>query len=78
MTIIQANSQHEAILNRLKQGKATAWQLHQLGIIAVSSRIRELRQRGFDIECTMQPRTNAQGKKIRIGIYTLHKPSRKD
>lgn len=40
------------ILDRLRQGPARTWDLMMLGGAGFSSRIRELRVSGFQIECT--------------------------
>lgn len=62
-------TQSQAVLNRLKQGPATSWQLQQLGICCHTRRIFELRKIGHKIEAT----DTWQGRK-RIVTYRLELP----
>lgn len=64
---VRRQLQKEAVLNALKSGPKTTWQLgYELNICCVTRRIFELRQDGFEIEMSEQRRA---GK--RVCTYTL-------
>lgn len=66
----ERHSQADRILQRLKAGPATSWDLQQLGICSHTSRISELRKLGYRIEAT----DTWRGRQ-RIVTYTLHSSS---
>lgn len=57
----------DRVLERLKQGPATAHELYQLGVIA-HSRISDLRRKGYVIECD---RDADRGSGAAGYVYTL-------
>ena len=67
-----ANSQCGEILAHIREhGSITHYQASQMGIMAFTTRITELRAAGYPVLCTMQPHENKHGKIIKRGIYTL-------
>ena len=66
------NSQCAEILAVLQSGKSlTHYEAAQMGIMAFTTRIHEIRAAGFPGVCTMQPFENKHGHTVKRGIYTL-------
>lgn len=66
------NSQCAEILAILQSGKSlTHYEAAQMGIMAFTARINEIRAAGFSVVCTMQPFENKHGHTVKRGIYTL-------
>lgn len=64
-------SQKERILNRLKKGSVTSWELAQMGILGYNSRILELRQEGHNIVTVMEEVINQYGETVKRGRFSL-------
>lgn len=64
-------SQKERILNRLKKGSVTSWELTQMGILGYNSRILELRQEGHNIVTVMEEIQNQYGETVKRGRFSL-------
>ncbi len=64
-------SQKERILNRLKKGSVTSWELTQMGILGYNSRILELRQEGHNIVTVMEEIQNQYGETVKRGRFVL-------
>lgn len=65
-------TQCQRILDLLQAGeRVTNYQLHVMGINASTTRIKELRERGYNIVTTKEPFINQFGKKTKIAVYTL-------
>ena len=66
------NSQCAELLAILQSGQSlTHYQAAQMGIMAFTARIKEIRAAGFPVVCRMEPTKNKHGKTIKRGIYTL-------
>ncbi|MCF7520449.1 helix-turn-helix domain-containing protein [Neisseria sp. ZJ106] len=66
------DSQCSEILAVLKSGQSlTSYQGAQMGIIGFHARIKELRDAGYHIACTMQPHINKHGKTVKRGSFSL-------
>ena len=66
------NSQNAEILAILQSGQSlTHYEAAQMGIMAFTARIKEIRAAGFPVVCRMEPAKNKHGKTIKRGIYTL-------
>lgn len=70
---LHLSTQQREIINYLRQNKtASAFEMQmQLGIVNVHTRIKELRDMGYNISCTLEDWTNKHGKKIKRGIYRI-------
>ena len=55
-------SQWKAVLNRLRKGSATSWELQQLGICSYTARVSDLRKLGYVI--TRTDKYGPGGKRI--------------
>lgn len=64
-------SQRERILNRLRKGSVTSWELTQMGILGYNTRIMELRQAGHNIVTTMEEIQNQYGETVKRGRFSL-------
>ncbi|WP_448970187.1 helix-turn-helix domain-containing protein [Neisseria sp.] len=64
-------SQKERILNRLKKGSVTSWELAQMGILGYNTRILELRQEGHNIVTVMEEIQNQYGETVKRGRFSL-------
>ena len=64
-------SQRERILNRLRKGSVTSWELTQMGILGYNTRIMELRRAGHDIVTVMEEVTNQFGETVKRGRFVL-------
>lgn len=64
-------SQRERILNRLRKGSATSWELAQMGILSYNTRIMELRRAGHEIITVMEEVTNQFGETVKRGRFVL-------
>ena len=70
----QNNSQNSEILAILTAGNTlTHHEATQLGIMAFTARINEIRAAGYNIACVMEKHTNKHGKTIKRGRYSLIK-----
>lgn len=70
--------QHEAILAELRRGPATTWQLiHRCGVICVSARMHELKERGYPIGMEMVRVMDRRCHQVRVAQYTLLRRRRK-
>ena len=68
---MNGQSQKEAVLNALKSGPKTTWQLgYGLNICCVTKRISELRSEGYEIIAT-EKRILGKGPGKRIVTYSL-------
>ena len=68
----KANSQNAEILAILAAGNTlTHHEATQLGIMAFTARINEIRNAGYNIACVMEKHTNKHGKTIKRGRYSL-------
>lgn len=66
------NSQCAEILAILQSGKSlTHYEAAQMGIMAFTARINEIRAAGFPVVCTMQPFENKHGHTVNRGVFTL-------
>ena len=66
------NSQCAEILAILQSGQSlTSYQAAQMGIMGFNARVRDLREAGFPVICTMQPHENKHGKTVMRGVFTL-------
>ena len=64
-------SQKERVLNRLRQGSVTSWELSQMGILGYNSRIMELRRAGHEIITVMEEVQNQFGETVKRGRFSL-------
>ena len=64
-------SQRERILNRLRKGSVTSWELAQMGILGYNSRIMELRRAGHEIITVMEEVQNQFGETVKCGRFSL-------
>lgn len=64
-------SQRERILNRLRKGSVTSWELAQMGILGYNTRIMELRRAGHEIITVMEEVTNQFGETVKRGRFVL-------
>ena len=64
-------SQRERVLNRLRQGSVTSWELAQMGILGYNSRIMELRRAGHEIITVMEEIQNQYGETVKRGRFSL-------
>lgn len=64
-------NQKERVLNRLRQGSVTSWELSQMGILGYNSRIMELRRAGHNIVTTMEEIQNQYGETVKRGRFSL-------
>lgn len=64
-------SQKERVLNRLRQGSVTSWELSQMGILGYNSRIMELRRAGHEIITVMEDVKNQFGETVKRGRFSL-------
>ena len=64
-------SQRERILNRLRKGSVTSWELAQMGILGYNSRIMELRRAGHEIITVMEDVQNQFGETVKRGRFSL-------
>ena len=64
-------SQRERVLNRLRQGSVTSWELAQMGILGYNTRIMELRRAGHEIITVMEEVTNQFGETVKRGRFVL-------
>ncbi|MCL9786917.1 DNA-binding protein [Neisseria subflava] len=64
-------SQKERVLNRLRQGSVTSWELAQMGILGYNSRIMELRRAGHEIITVMEEVQNQFGETVKCGRFSL-------
>ena len=64
-------SQKERVLNRLRQGSVTSWELSQMGILGYNTRIMELRRAGHEIVTVMEEVTNQFGETVKRGRFSL-------
>lgn len=64
-------SQRERILNRLRQGSVTSWELSQIGILSYNTRIMELRRAGHEIITVMEEVQNQFGETVKCGRFSL-------
>ena len=70
----KANSQNAEILAILAAGGTlTHHEAAQMGIMAFTARINEIRNAGYNIVCVMEAHTNKHGKTIKRGRYSLIK-----
>lgn len=70
----KANSQNAEILAILAAGNSlTHHEAAQMGIMAFTARINEIRAAGYNIACVMEKHTNKHGKTIKRGRYSLIK-----
>ncbi len=70
----KANSQNSEILAILAAGNTlTHHEAAQMGIMAFTARINEIRAAGYNIACIMEKHTNKHGKTIKRGRYSLIK-----
>lgn len=70
----KANSQNSEILAILATGNSlTHHEAAQMGIMAFTARINEIRAAGYNIACVMEKHTNKHGKTIKRGRYSLIK-----
>lgn len=68
----QPPTQCQRILSMLQSGeRVTNYKLHTMGINAATTRIKELRERGYNIVTIKEPFTNQYGKKTKIAVYRL-------
>ena len=66
------NSQAGEILAILQSGQSiTHYEAAQMGIMAFTTRIHEIRAAGFNVVCRMESMENKHGKIIKRGVYTL-------
>ncbi len=64
-------SQRERILNRLRKGSVTSWELAQMGILSYNTRIMELRRAGHEIITVMEDVKNQFGETVKCGRFSL-------
>lgn len=64
-------SQHARILQWLKNGGITNYEMHTRGINAATARISELRRMGYPVQDRYEPHTNQFGRKTKIKRYWL-------
>lgn len=64
-------SQRERILNRLRKGSVTSWELAQMGILGYNTRIMELRRAGHEIITVMEEVQNQFGETVKRGRFSL-------
>lgn len=64
-------SQKERVLNRLRKGSVTSWELAQMGILGYNTRIMELRQAGHNIITVMEEVQNQFGETVKRGRFSL-------
>ena len=64
-------SQKERVLNRLRKGSVTSWELAQMGILGYNTRIMELRQAGHNIITVMEKVQNQFGETVKRGRFSL-------
>lgn len=64
-------SQRERILNRLRKGSVTSWELAQMGILGYNTRIMELRRAGHEIITVMEDVQNQFGETVKRGRFSL-------
>ena len=57
-----------------KNGSFTGMDAHAAGVLKYSSRITELRQRGYIVDCKMERGVNRYGRDVRYGRYTITPP----
>lgn len=66
------DSQCAEILAILQSGKSlTHYEAAQMGIMAFTARINEIRAAGFPVVCTMQPFENKHDHTVNRGVFTL-------
>ncbi|VEF01016.1 helix-turn-helix domain-containing protein [Neisseria canis] len=66
------DSQCGEILSHIRTyGSITSYQAAQMGIMGFNARIKDLRDAGYPVICTMQPHINKRGRTVKRGIYTL-------
>lgn len=66
------NSQCAQILAILQSGESlTHYQAAQMGIMAFTTRIHEIRAAGFPIVCRMESVKNKHGHTVKRGVFTL-------
>lgn len=66
------DSQCSEILAILQLGQSlTSYQAAQMGIMGFAARVKDLREAGYPVICTMQPFENKHGKKVMRGVFTL-------
>ncbi|HFC8537649.1 TPA: helix-turn-helix domain-containing protein [Neisseria bacilliformis] len=66
------NSQNAQILAILQSGKSlTHYQAAQMGIMAFTTRIHEIRAAGFPVVCRMESVKNKHGHTVKRGVFTL-------
>lgn len=71
-TTTKTPTQCQRILDLLQAGeRVTNYQLHVMGINGATTRIKELRERGYNIITTKEPFVNQFGKKTQRAVYTL-------
>ena len=69
---VRPNSQCAEILAVLQSGKSlTHYEAAQMGIMAFTARINEIRAAGFPVVCTMRPFENKHGHTVKRGVFTL-------
>ena len=72
--MFKPNSQNAEILAILAAGNSlTHHEAAQMGIMAFTARINEIRNAGYNIACVMEKHTNKHGKTIKRGRYSLIK-----
>ncbi|NBI13755.1 hypothetical protein GVX81_09080 [[Haemophilus] felis] len=65
-------TQRQEIIKALRLGsKSTIQFREEMGICSPAPRVKELRERGFDISTSYRQETDTAGVKHRIGVYTL-------
>ena len=64
-------SQRERILNRLRKGSVTSWELAQMGILSYNTRIMELRRAGHEIITVMEEVQNQFGETVKCVRFSL-------
>lgn len=68
-------TQHQVLIELCeKNGSFTGMDAHDAGVLKYSSRISELRERGYTVECKMEKGVNRWGKEVRYGRYTIIAP----
>ena len=66
------NSQCAELLAILQSGQSlTHYQAAQMGIMAFTARINEIRAAGFPVVCRMEATKNKHGKTVKRGVFTL-------
>ena len=68
-------NQHQVLLELAERnGSFTGMDAHDEGVLKYSSRITELRNRGYTVECKMERGVNRYGRSVRYGRYTITPP----